>query len=94
MYKHQIQPEYGDESRMTPRGPGSSKKDTVHKKSLGSRYFSTDREPPDPTAIGPLSWLIASWFRSCGSNTLVLSTCLLHTNSGCGKERRIIIGPW
>ena len=22
----------------------------------------------------------------------VLSTCPLHTNSGCGKERRIIIG--
>ena len=26
--------------------------------------------------------------------TPVLSTCLLHTNSGCGKERRILIGPW
>ena len=24
----------------------------------------------------------------------VLSTSPLHTNSGCGKERRIIIGPW
>ena len=24
----------------------------------------------------------------------VLSTCPLHTNSGCGKERRILIGPW
>ena len=24
----------------------------------------------------------------------VLSTCLRHTNSGCGKERRILIGPW
>ena len=24
----------------------------------------------------------------------VLSTCPLHTNSGCGKERRIIFGPW
>ena len=23
-----------------------------------------------------------------------LSTCPLHTNSGCGKERRILIGPW
>ena len=20
--------------------------------------------------------------------------CPLHTNSGCGKERRILIGPW
>ena len=24
----------------------------------------------------------------------VLSTCPLHTNSGCGKEGRILIGPW
>ena len=24
----------------------------------------------------------------------VLSTCPLHTNSGCGKERSILIGPW
>ena len=23
-----------------------------------------------------------------------LSACPLHTNSGCGKERRILIGPW
>ena len=30
---------------------------------------------------------------SIGHRTPVLSTCLLHTNSGCGKERRIIIGP-
>ena len=27
-------------------------------------------------------------------NTPVLSTCPLHTNSGCGKERRILIGSW
>ena len=25
---------------------------------------------------------------------LVLSTCPLRTNSGCGKEMRIFIGPW
>ena len=24
----------------------------------------------------------------------VLLTCLLHTDSWCGKERRILIGPW
>ena len=24
----------------------------------------------------------------------VLSTCPFHTNSGCGKEGRILIGPW
>ena len=28
-----------------------------------------------------------------GVNSPVLSTCPLHTNSGCGKERRILIGP-
>ena len=26
--------------------------------------------------------------------TPVLSTCPLHTNSGCGKEWRILVGPW
>ena len=26
--------------------------------------------------------------------TPVFSTCPLHTNSGYGKERRILIGPW
>ena len=26
-------------------------------------------------------------------HTYILSTCPLHTNSGCGKERRILIGP-
>ena len=33
---------------------------------------------------------------NCFLNSLppVLSTCPLHTNSGCGKERRISIGPW
>ena len=24
----------------------------------------------------------------------VLATCSLHTNSGCGEERDILIGPW
>ena len=31
------------------------------------------------------------WFAAHGH---VFSTCLLHINSGCGKERRILIGPW
>ena len=26
--------------------------------------------------------------------TPVLSMCPLHTNTGCGKERRMLIGPW
>ena len=28
------------------------------------------------------------------SKSPVLSTCPFHTNSGCGKERRIPCGPW
>ena len=28
------------------------------------------------------------------AHTPVLSICSLHTISGCGKERRILIGPW
>ena len=27
-------------------------------------------------------------------NSQVLSTCPLHTNNECGKERRILVGPW
>ena len=46
---------------------------------------------------GALSCLITFF---CGRGprlnwpTPVLSTRPLHTNSGCGKERRILIGPW
>ena len=29
-----------------------------------------------------------------GDQSSVLSTCPLYTNSGCGKERRILIGPY
>ena len=32
------------------------------------------------------------FFSRCTLSTL--STCPLHTNGGCGKERRILIGPW
>ena len=28
------------------------------------------------------------------NNTPVLSICPLHTDSGCRKERRVLIGPW
>ena len=28
------------------------------------------------------------------ANPRVLSTCPLHTDSGCGKERLILVGPW
>ena len=29
-----------------------------------------------------------------GAYPPVLFTCPLHTNSGCGKERRILTSPW
>ena len=32
--------------------------------------------------------------KTCTAVLPVLSTCPLQTNSGCGKERRILIGPW
>ena len=32
--------------------------------------------------------------RATTYNNILLSICPLHTNSGCGKERRILIGPW
>ena len=35
-----------------------------------------------------------SFFILYGALPPVLSKCPFHTNSGCGKERRILIGPW
>ena len=35
-----------------------------------------------------------SGFSTFDTTTPVLSTCPFHTNSGCGKQRRISIGPW
>ena len=32
------------------------------------------------------------WEFNQSNNVTVLSTCPLYTNSGCGKERRIVIG--
>ena len=37
---------------------------------------------------------VVSHIQRIGCRPPVLSTCPLHTNSGCGKERRIFIGPW
>ena len=43
-----------------------------------------------------LPWQITMDQLICASlsQSTILSTCPLHTNSGCGKERRILIGPW
>ena len=39
--------------------------------------------------------IIAAALKSPNHSTpTVLLTCPLHTNSACGKERRILIGPW
>ena len=40
---------------------------------------------------------LSTWYSTYMSKeerNLALSPCPLHTNSGCGKERRISIGPW
>ena len=42
------------------------------------------------SARGNLSFLL----EKLPERPMVLSTCPLHTNSGCGKERRILFGPW
>ena len=39
----------------------------------------------------PLSYAICTYSTRWSP---VLSTCPLHTISGCGQERRILIGPW
>ena len=77
-----------------------------HERGQGNIHFpcSADHEqdwqpyPVDPYSILSLYVMvtihkadiqcIGSWVSP------VLSTCPLHTNSGCGKERRILIGPW
>ena len=39
-------------------------------------------------------FLVCAHLACMCDHTPVLSACPLHTNSGCGKERRILIGPW
>ena len=41
-----------------------------------------------------IQYNIAEWSPPLHCTPPVLSTCPLHTNSGCGKERHILIGPW
>ena len=45
-------------------------------------------------SIGTFYRVIYSVYFTPGVTPPVLSACPLHTNSGCGKERRILIGPW
>ena len=49
-------------------------------------HVSPSMKPSPPTTPPPLP--------PASMQSPVLSTCPLHTNSGCGKERRIFIGPW
>ena len=39
-------------------------------------------------------WVYNIAVYSSYSHNTVLSTCPLHTNSGCGKEGRVLIGRW
>ena len=36
-----------------------------------------------------MMFILSRWVRK-----MELSTCPFYTNSGCGKDRRILIGPW
>ena len=44
--------------------------------------------------IGNLTRLIHTLLYVMTIHTYIHTTCPLHTFSGCGKERRILIGPW
>ena len=44
--------------------------------------------------VAPSPQVLSQIFSQYRTVPPVLSRCPLHTNSGCGKERRIIIGPW
>ena len=84
--KHQIQPEYGDEQRDGTAEPVPRDQILRHARGQGNINFpcSADHEQDwQPYPVDPYSAIPP-----------VLSTCPLHTNSGCGKERRILIGPW
>ena len=53
------------------------------------------KSPINPYFWGPITNSLMKSHHS-NHNTVhpVLSTCPLHTDSGWGKERRILIGPW
>ena len=63
-----------------------------------SRARTTPIQRALERAPAPVETLVQEWRRASGSleytTPPVLSTCPLHTNSGCGKEGRILIGPW
>ena len=42
----------------------------------------------------PWGWMLLDLTNINTNTPPVISTCPLHNNSGCGKERRILIGPW
>ena len=78
-----------------------------HERGQGNIHFpcSADHEQDwQPYPVDPYSILLSLYvmvtihkadIQCIGSwVSPVLSTCPLHTNSGCGKERRILSGPW
>ena len=54
------------------------------------QYHYNTREEQTPTYAEVLPWSLSVYEHK---HTPILSTCPLHTNSGCGKEGRILIGP-
>ena len=95
--KHQIQPEYGDEQADAGRDGWTrlARPNPQARTGTGEYFFPVQLTT---SRIGNLTRLIHT-LAICDDHTyihtpLVLSTCSLHTNSGCGKEGRILIGPW
>ena len=90
--KHQIQPEYGM-SRLTRDGttePVSRDQILRHERGQGNIHFPCSADHEQDCPVDPYScYMCDRPFMSP-----VLSTCPPHTNNECGKERRILIGPW
>ena len=106
--KHQIQPEYGDEQADAGRDCRKPCLETKFSGTNADRGIFIFPVQLTTSKIGNLTRSILTVLSIYVMVTIhkadiqcigswvspVLSTCPLHTNSGCGKERRILIGPW
>ena len=94
--KHQIQSEYGDEQADAGRDCRTrlARPNSQARTWIGKYYVSLFSWLGDLNLTRLVHTLVICVTIHTYIHTLpVLSTCPLHTNSGCGKERRILIGP-
>ena len=105
--KHQIQLEYGDEQADAGRDCRNRLARPNYQARTGAGEYSfpcsADHEQDcnlTRSILTVLSLYVMVTIHKADIQCIgscvspVLSTCPLHTNSGCGKERRILIGPW